>query len=130
MKSDELDYSDAYFYYENADKVDGLFSEVKENKAELKKITSSHLSGRIDINDSDSIAVISIPYDEAWKVKVDGEAVKAKPAINMLMSFDVTKGEHEVELYYTPSGKNVGIIISLITLSILMLWEIKKRRSK
>ena len=130
LKSDELDYSDAYFYYENADKVDGLFSEVKENKAELKKITSSHLSGRIDINDSDSIAVISIPYDEAWKVKVDGEAVKAKPAINMLMSFDVTKGEHEVELYYTPSGKNVGIIISLITLSILMLWEIKKRRSK
>ncbi len=129
LNSEVLDYSDAYFYYENADKVNSLFAEVKKNKSELRKITSSHISGSIEIDNEDTIAMLSIPYDKAWTVKVDGKKVETELAVNMLMSFDVEPGVHSIDLRYTPSGKKSGVIISIISLIFLIMWNKKRRCS-
>ena len=46
------------------------YEKASKDVGELTKITSSHLTGRINITDSDRI-VFSIPYEKSWKVKID-----------------------------------------------------------
>ncbi len=71
----------------------------------------------------------SIPYDEGWTVRVDGQEVETFAAGDAMLAFDLAAGEHTVEITFFPSGLLPGIVWSLICLAllILLLWFIQKK---
>ena len=71
----------------------------------------------------------SIPYDEGWTVKVDGQEVETFAAGDAMLAFDLAAGEHTVELTFFTVGLVPGLILSVVSLLllILLLWFIQKR---
>ena len=60
-----------------------------------------------------SLIHISIPYDSGWVVKIDGKRVETDKTLNALLAFEISSGEHEVELKYSPTSFTYGLIITV-----------------
>ena len=90
----------------------------------------THLSGYIDVAE-DSMLFTSIPYDEGWKVKIDGEVLdksKYHSVANSFLAFDISAGHHEIEFDYMPSGLILGAGITSITIILIALFLILKKK--
>lgn len=125
--ADSMDISGVYFYYENRDAVREFSKNILSNPGSLNKVTSSHLQGNIYIGSNDQCAVLSIPYDEAWSIKVDGKRIKPQIAAGMLLSFDAGAGDHEIDMRYIPKGAYAGLLLSIIAVSISFCIIYKKK---
>lgn len=76
--------------------------------------------------DEDSVVYFSIPADEGWDIRIDGEKTKVYHSAGMI-TIQVPKGEHHIEgVYHTP-GYRIGLIFSVISLLIwcYFLFQIK-----
>ncbi|GAA6113141.1 hypothetical protein AP1H75_08080 [Apilactobacillus apinorum] len=86
----------------------------------------------ITTNKNNSIST-SIPYSSGWHLTIDGKNYPIKKIDNQFIGADnLTSGNHKLVLSFYPSGLNLGVIISLITLIILIIiWMLrhKKRES-
>lgn len=131
LNQDSIKIDKALFYYENYDELDRWYSDVKDNQGTLKKITSSHLQGNINCKDGD-IVVLTIPYENGWKIKVDGKEVKQFKVLNGLLAFDAGTGNHIIDMKYIPQGLKAGSIVSLLAFIILIgicIYNKKKRNN-
>ena len=115
LNQDAIKIDKALFYYENYDELDRWYSDSKDNRGSLRKITSSHLDGTINCKE-DEIVVLTIPYENGWKIKVDGKETKQFKVLNGLLAFDAGAGNHTIEMKYIPQGLKAGSIISLLAL--------------
>ncbi len=64
-------------------------------------------------------------FDRGWRVKVDGKEVPFFAAHYLFIGFQVTPGEHRVEMTYTPPWIWIGIGLNIVALGGLM-WLFKK----
>ncbi len=79
------------------------------------KSTDDELVGTIKTSAADQMILTTIPYDEGWKVFVDGEEIEIYQAFDALMAFDITAaGEHSLTFKYDPDCYHVASAISLI----------------
>ncbi|MBE5959257.1 MAG: hypothetical protein E7254_10420 [Lachnospiraceae bacterium] len=86
----------------------------------IEKAKDAYLSGTVSA-ENDGMMFMSIPFDKGWKVYVDGKKVKVSSvALDSLMGFYMPKGEHKVELAYTPVGFWPGFVLSLLSLFVLL----------
>ncbi|MDO5417298.1 MAG: YfhO family protein [Lachnospiraceae bacterium] len=77
----------------------------------------------------------SIPYDEGWKVMVDGRELESRKIFDAFLGFDLTAGTHQISMEYTPPGLKAGAAISgvsivLIGLAYLGCTLVKKGREE
>ncbi len=117
-EDDTMQLTGVYIYFEDMVRLKNWVSEVSSKECELKKITSSHLLGSAWLPE-DGQLVFSFPYEDDWKVYIDGEKVETQRAAGLLLSAPVNKGVHQVELYYEQAGRRLGLLISLA--GVLML---------
>ncbi len=92
----------------------------------------SHLFGSVTTTAEDQLMFTSIPYDEGWKIYVDGERVETLKTADALVAFRIDgTGEHRVELRYMPTvvafGLTVTIICGVIFILILIAYPFAKR---
>ncbi len=118
------------FYYEDRDNVKKLMDEVKTEPSYLRKITSSHLAGGITVPEDGGTVTLTIPYDKGWSIFVDGKKTENKRAAGILLSFDASPGEHEIEMKYLPEGAAAGRIVSAVTLLLLIFGAVYKKSKK
>lgn len=101
----------------------------KELSDELVDITTNeedYIKGNVKVKE-DKVIFTTIPYDKSWHVYIDGKEVKTYAIDNTFLSFDITKGEHDVILKYKVRGSKLGIIISITSLISLIIYSIIKR---
>ena len=119
------------FYTENLDLLQQAYDAMQPGFANLEMISSSHITGTVCAQE-DGPLVFSIPYEEGWTVKVDGQSVPVRKAVGELMAVDVCAGEHTLELSYCPPGLVPGVFITLASAVLVSVWIflIHKRRMK
>ncbi len=85
----------------------------------------------------DCVFYTSIPYDESWAIKVDGEVVGIDDYVAIgtgLLGFNLKAGEHTIELEYMPKGFTWGCYISaaacLFCLLMFMAGYVKVNKKK
>lgn len=109
------------------------YSEIlNERDITIKKSVNndSHLSGKFTASDHQKL-FFTIPYDEGWKLYVDGNSVELNKSVGLFMSADASVGTHSYQLVYFPPGLKVGIIISVSSLALLVAWTmVLKRKSR
>ena len=87
-----------------------------------------HLVGSMTTTQSKQLVYTSIPYDEGWKVTVDGKAVETIEVSGALLAFYVEgTGTHDIDLRYLPDVYVLGIVVSLVCLGIFLLLLILYR---
>ena len=103
------------------DKVESGFMNAYGNKA----------YGTVSAKEGEYLFV-SIPYDEGFTVKINGEKVEAQKVYGDFYSIPLKNGVNNIKMVYTPEGFILGLILSILGLLICILLVIfrKKQKSK
>jgi uncharacterized membrane protein YfhO len=118
----------------NDDVLSDTMAKLKADGLTVTSYTDDSISGKVNAS-ADGVMFTAIPYDKGWTVKVDGKEVAAygadaakerngkEPAEGdgAMLAFDITAGEHTVEMVFRPRGLTAGILISLISLGLLIV---------
>ncbi len=85
----------------------------------ISSFMQDNIIGSIKLNKS-KVLFFSIPYDEGWKIKVDGDE-KSLSRVNIgFTGINLPAGEHEIELSFTPK---YYILTSWISwTSVVLFW--------
>lgn len=113
-------------YYEN------YIQQAKEwQKEGLQNVTyqSNSITGDITV-DKKKLLVFSVPYDEAFKLYVDGEEQEVLVANIGFMAGWLEEGNHQVELKYEPEYPyvNVTIAVSALYVVYFIYYSIRGRK--
>ncbi len=92
------------FYHENLEALAGLAKDLRPGAADLKKISSSHLSGTVTVDSGDSYLFFSIPYEDDWTIRIDGNKTRPIRVFDALLAVKISPGNHSVDLRYVPGG--------------------------
>ncbi len=87
----------------------------------------NRIAGSIDV-DRDGYVITSIPYDQGFTVKVDGNPCAIQRVNTAFLGFPISSGHHTVEICYHAPGLRVGKVISVLGL-FLALFLVASHRS-
>lgn len=117
-----------YFWTLDMDEYTALFDKLGENQFEISEWSETRFSGTIVIPKGRTTVFTSIPYDENWRVKIDGNPVSTYELFDALVAFDAEEGTHTLEIQYVPSQLYTGLIISgCSALLLLAVWFLDRR---
>ncbi len=110
-------------------------------------LSGTYMKGTINA-EKDGLFYTSIPYEpgtteddkligklfgtsgEGWTAKVDGQPVEITPIAHALTAFKLSKGNHEIELSYTPKGFTKGSIITIFALAVFIGYTVFRKVKK
>lgn len=112
-----------YAYYLNKEAFNEFYSKIESNLLNVTKYSDTMIEGNITINE-DKILFSSIAYDKDWKIFIDDKQVDTKKIMNSYLGCDIKKGTHKVKFIYYPRKMKIGVIISIFSLIILVLYNL------
>ena len=126
---DCLIFDNVYIYYENNDLLKQAINDLKINN-EVEKISSSNLKINVDLEE-ESLILLTIPYEEGFEVKVNGELVQSEVVYNSLIAIKVPKGSSTIQIDYCPKGLTSGALVSGFALVTTIIYlYVEKRKLK
>lgn len=116
------------FNYESMKKV---LESVKNNATfDIGYFTDTYIKYNLDVKNNGT-CIVSLPYDDGFKVVIDGKEVEKEKSLDFFLSFKVDEGEHTVELSYMPVGFRLGVVLSLAgIIGLIALFVIREKYKK
>lgn len=100
---------------------------LKKNTFNLFSQTNDFIKGSIE-TDTPKKLFLSIPYDKGWKAKINGKKVDVSNINLGFIGIDLQKGDNIVELSYMPPLLIKGLLITIFSLVVILVVNIKKLR--
>lgn len=116
-------------YYVDEDVLSQVVSELALRQLDVKEFRAGFVSGTFS-SDSDTLLFTTVPYDEGWTIRVDGQEIASERALGAFTAFHVDAGAHEIEMTYSPKGFLFGVAISLVTLVGVIVFSAVSRSRK
>lgn len=110
------------------------YNKILENGTlDVKEFDDTYIYGTVKAK-SDCVMMMPMPYDEGWTVYVDGEPVEPINQVSHIMMFDLSQGEHEIEMSYFPFGLREGLFASVASVlgivMVLLLAKVHKMKKE
>ncbi|SJZ57566.1 YfhO family protein [Anaerorhabdus furcosa] len=121
LLEDSLNIDYLNIFYQDMDIFNQYYREITNDVFEISFLSQGYISGNINAS-KDGIMMLNIPYDQGWKVKLDGKPIDTNSALNLFLSFPIEQGTHTISLYYLPRGIIKGVTISLISIFALIIF--------
>ncbi|MBQ8146455.1 MAG: YfhO family protein [Clostridia bacterium] len=99
------------------------------NGLQITEYSDTKFVGKVN-SSSEGVIFTSIPYDENWRVYVDGERVETFELVDSMLGFSIGSGEFEIEIKYVHKPFIVGSVISLVGIGIFVLLCFLERRKR
>lgn len=96
------------------------YQQLKDSTMTMTQFTKNKIEGTINAIQEQASLFFSIPYNQGWKVKIDGKECPLYQAQIGFMAVDIPQGEHQVELYYRTPYLKTGTIISGVVLTFVL----------
>lgn len=93
----------------------------------LDSFQDTKITGHITA-DTAGEAVLSIPYEPGWTLKVNGIITEMDIFEDTFISIPLNAGEYTIELSYYPAGLNAGIVVSALSLAAFLITVYLKKR--
>ena len=107
------------------------FGQVNGRPCTIERIKDSHLRGEFTAEEG-QLLMLTIPYDEGWTCRIDGEEAEIKQVLGVFMAIDAPAGSHSYEMRFFPTGMKTGIGLSaaalLATLAFALVDHRRRRR--
>ncbi|MBP3920622.1 MAG: YfhO family protein [Bacilli bacterium] len=127
LLEDTLKLDDIMFYTLDLEKFNNAINILNNNtKIEINEFKQDYIKATID-TPKDKILYTSIPYDDGFKVFVDGKKTNKNKCLNTLLCLDLEPGHHEIVLKYETRGLKIGIIMSALG---ILGFIMTKKKSK
>ena len=78
------------------------------------------LTVKINGDGTNNYALIPVIHSDNWNVTVNGKTVKTKEVAGLFTGVQLETGENTVIFTFVPKGKNMGMMITLVTLIIII----------
>ena len=115
------------FYYIDYEAMNRAFSELSYASMQISEHGNDFLKGTIELPRGQELIFTTIPYDEGWKVYIDGEEVEYTKALDSLIAVPSVEGYHEIEFVYRPDCAVYGTmltVIGIVAFLLLVLWSL------
>ena len=109
------------FYSYDAELVEQIIGDLAPNQLNVTSFEEDRLSGDVTVEEDGTLFLTTIPYDKGWHILVDGKEVGYKKGLEAFITFELDKGEHNVEMYYMSDSFKYGAIISVTGLVLFIL---------
>lgn len=122
-------YKKAYFCYYDEKEFLKAYRKLQSQPLEIEEYGDGWLEGYVQV-DKGGILFTSIPYDDGWKLKVDGREVNGIALLDgAFLGIKMEQGRHKIEMEYEPIGLKEGITISLsVIVMVILLLSVKMLR--
>lgn len=100
---------------------------LKASSLKVSEWTNNTVKGTINARE-DGLFYTSVLYCDGWKAYVDGKEVEITPVCDTFIAFELSKGDHEIELKYTTPGLLIGGIVSFVGVGLLVALCILSKR--
>lgn len=117
---------EVYAYTFNEEVFINLYNRLREAPLNVEIFEDTYIKGNIRV-DNPELMYTSIPFDEGWTVKVDGNEVEALVFKDALLAVALSPGQYVVEFSYSPQGLKPGFAISAISVIGFLLMVLVKR---
>lgn len=77
----------------------------------------------------DGYFITSLPYRKGYEVFVNGQPAEAENINGGFIGFPLSRGIHEVIIYYSPPGKDAGALLSLSCILVFLIIQKKEKRN-
>lgn len=104
---------DSYFYAVDEELFIETFNQLKAGGLAISEYTEDHFKGTINATADRQTVMTTIPFDEGWKVTVDGKSVETYETLDALLAFDVSEGEHAIEMIYRPEIYKTAVLLCI-----------------
>lgn len=134
----KLNYSSHFLWYLDREAFAASFEELKKAPQFVidENYTEDRLTGSIQTTKKNQMIQTTIPYDEGWKVYVDGQETEIYKTMDALIAFDIEDaGNHQLTIQYRPSAIFTGLWVSIAGILVFVaIWVadyfISKRRKE
>lgn len=111
------------FYYVDKDLYQNTMKKLAEGNLVIEEYTESYFKGTINATNGRTSVFTSIPYEEHWKVTVDGKEVETYMTCAALVGFDLgSEGKHTVVIEYCSAPLRNGLILTGLGLVLFISW--------
>lgn len=123
---DPIDLADIWVYSFDDERFKAAVASASVTKWRPTEVTSTRLSGTVTQVDGKEYLYTSIPYNKGWKVKVDGQSVKAEKAFGAMLAFKLEPGDHQLTITYSPPGFKLGLFFACLSLVYMFFVQYRK----
>lgn len=109
---DSVMVSDIKLYAIPLGEYDNAIVNFEKNTLQNATDNNGTITGTINAAE-DMVMQIAVPYQKGWQAYVDGVPVDIFASGVQYIGFNVTAGEHNVELRYETPGMSLGVIMAL-----------------
>ena len=113
-----------YLAYFDFEKFQEVYDKLADNQLNITDFKENHIKGNINVSDEQSL-FLSIPYNDNFKILVDGQETEYYKVINNFIGLDLENGNHDIEIIYEVKGLKLGILISLTSLVLFIIYTRK-----
>ncbi|MFR8033792.1 MAG: YfhO family protein [Lachnospiraceae bacterium] len=106
-------------YTLDAEQLGAVYEELSSQPMVIDSFDDTHVNAHVTASD-DGLLLTTIPYEEGWTLKVDGQEVTPEVFADAFISIPLTAGSHTLEFSYTPAGMQLGILLSGISLIVFL----------
>ncbi|MBQ7599736.1 MAG: YfhO family protein, partial [Clostridia bacterium] len=111
-----------YFWYFDQDEFKRAASLLADGAMKAESEKDDLIKGSVDVPEGDSLMFTSIPYDEGWKISVDGTEVSKTAVLDgSLLAFRIDPGHHDIVFSYEPGCITAGVILSVVCTVLFIL---------
>ena len=101
-----------------------ILDELGQNSLRQVVVDGSTLTGKISVEKA-GVLWLSVPYDTGWNIWLNGKKVEYKQILNCFIGIDVNAGDYDLTMKYTPPYFRSSLMVTLISVTILIVWNKK-----
>lgn len=120
---------DTSVVFSNNTEMSEIFNALKADSLTITKFSETNITGKINV-ETKKILYLSIPFDQGWHAIVNGKDTDLQRVQWGLTGLVLDKGEHKIELSFTPPYRKEGTIVSLIAWALFGLGIVITKRKR
>ena len=98
-------------------------NQLKNNQLDIIEFKENYIKGNVE---GEGVLFLSIPYNDNWHIYVDGKEEVTYKLFDMFLGVDISAGEHTIELVYKIDSFKLGVVISVVSTIIFIIYNYKK----
>lgn len=118
------DYTGTSFVCDGA-RYRAALARLGESQLEQVQTDGDSLSGIIDAK-GDGLLLLTVPFDRGWQVYLDGKKTDSLEIGGVFTAVEMSQGEHQVVMRFTPPGFWAGLGMSLMSFLLgagVLIWQ-------
>lgn len=121
-------YQNHYFSGYDPAALQEAYEALKDHQFVVYERRGSRIKGTVDVAEDKTLLFTSIPYDNGWRVYVDGAEAETVALLNgAFLGTELTSGTHEIEMFYQSRLNTVSVWISIAACVVFLLVAFRKK---